>query len=111
MSIAILLKRSLPGSKSSIAGHIERGERIAQAIQQRFGISEPHQWQAKHLRWVLERWASEKSAATRYDYWRTVRVLAAALNHWPDWRPHLDGAWCRMGRGGRPSKISHFDPS
>ena len=58
MSIAILLKRSLPGSKSSVAGHIERGERIAQAIQQRFGISEPRQWQAKHLRWVLERWAS-----------------------------------------------------
>jgi len=44
MSIAILLKRSLPGSKSSIAGHIERGERIAQAIQQRFGINELRQW-------------------------------------------------------------------
>jgi len=102
----MLLKRSLPGSKSSIAGHIERGERIAQAIQQRFGISEPRQWQAKHLRWVLERWACEKSDATRYDYWRTVRVLAAASNHWPDWAPHLDGVWCRNGRGGRPSKIS-----
>ena len=107
MSIAILLKRSLPGSKSSIAGHIERGERIAQAIQQRYGISEPRQWQAKHLRWVLERWASEKSEATRYDYWRTVRVLASVLNHWPGWEPHLRGEWCRAGRGGRPSKISH----
>jgi hypothetical protein len=111
MSIAILLKRSLPGSKSSVTGHIERGERIAQAIQQRFGISEPRQWQAKHLRWVLERWASEKSEATRYDYWRTVRVLAAALNHWPDWAPHLDGEWCRKGVGGRPVKApSSFKP-
>ena len=109
MSIAILLKRSLPGSKSSIAGHIDRGERIAQAIQQRFGISEPRQWQAKHLRWVLERWVSEKSEATRYDYWRTVRVLASALNHWPDWQPHLRGNWGRTGRNGRPSKIPHSE--
>ena len=70
MSIATLLKRALPGAKSSIAGHIERGERIAQAIQQRFDISKPRQWQAKHLRWVLERWAGEMSDATRYDYWR-----------------------------------------
>ena len=106
MSIAILLKRSLPGSKSSIAGHVERGERIAQAIQQRFGISEPRQWQAKHLRWVLERWASEKSEATRYDYWRTVRVLTAALGKWRDWQPHLVGGWCRPGAGGRPAKIA-----
>lgn len=110
MSIAILLKRSLPGSKSSIAGHIERGERIARAIHERFGISEPHQWQAKHLRWVLERWASDKSEATRYDYWRTVRVLAAALGRWQDWRPHLDGAWSRNGRGGRSAKIPNRIP-
>lgn len=107
MSIAILLKRSLPGSKTSIAGHIERGERIAQAIQQRFGIREPRQWQAKHLRWVLERWASKKSESTRYDYWRTVRVLAAALGNWQDWRPYLEGEWCRHGVGGRPPKLSN----
>lgn len=107
MSIAILLKRSLPGSKSSVAGHIERSERIAQAIQERFGISEPRQWQAKHLRWVLERWAGEKSEATRYDYWRTVRVLAAAFGKWHDWRPHLEGEWCRYGTGGRPPKLTN----
>jgi hypothetical protein len=92
MSIAILLKRSLPGSKSSIAGHIERGERIAQAIQQRFGISEPRQWQAKHLRWVLERWASEKSEATRYDYWRTVRVSGGRVGE-------VAGLAASLGRG------------
>jgi hypothetical protein len=105
MSIAILLKRSLPGAKSSIAGHIERGERIAQAIQQRFGISGPRQWQAKHLRWVLERWARDKSEATRYDYWRTVRVLTAALGKWQEWRSHLRGQWCKSGKGGRLPKI------
>jgi hypothetical protein len=54
---------------------------------------------------VLERWASEKSEATRYDYWRTVRVLAAALGKWQNWGPHLDGAWCRTGKGGRSARI------
>ena len=111
MSIATLLKRALPGSKSSISGHIERGERIAHVIQLRFSISEPRQWQAKHLRWVLERWASEKSEATRYDYWRTARALSAALGKWQDWRPHLDGPWCRKGSGGRPPKISSSNTS
>lgn len=107
MSIATLLKRALPGAKSSIAGHIERGERIALAIQERFDISEPRQWQAKHLRWVLERWAGEMSDSTRYDYWRTVRALASVLNHWPDWEPHLRGEWCRRGIGGRRAKLVH----
>jgi len=111
VTIALLLKRALPGAKASIAGHIERGERIAQAIQQRFGISEPRQWQAKHLRWVLERWASEKSEATRYDYWRTVRVLASVLNYWPNWAPYLQGKWCRGGNGGRMSKLAGKPPS
>jgi hypothetical protein len=108
MSIATLLKRALPGSKSSVAGHIGRGERIAHAIQQRFGISEPRQWQVKHLRWVLERWAGGMSDSTRYDYWRTVRALVSVLNHWPDWSIHLRGPWCKPGIGGRPPKLSQL---
>ena len=106
MSIAMLLKRALPGAKASINGHIDRGERIAVAIQERFQISEPRQWQVKHLRWVVERWAEPLSPSTRYDYWRTARALAAALGHWPDWAPHLQGSWCRIGVGGRPAKLA-----
>ena len=106
MSIAMLLKRALPGAKASINGHIDRGERIAVAIQERFQISEPHQWQVRHLRWVLERWAAPLSASTRYDYWRTARALASVLGRWPDWDPHLRGSWCRRGVGGRPAKIA-----
>lgn len=106
MSIALLLKRALPGSKASINGHIDRGERIAAAIRERFHISEPHQWQVKHLRWMLERWAEPLSPSTRYDYWRTARALASVLGRWPDWEPHLRGAWCRQGVGGRPAKIA-----
>lgn len=106
MGVAILLERALPGAKSSIAGHIERGERIARAIQDRFGIRESRQWRAKHLRWVLERWASGLSASRRYDYWRTARALASALGRWPDWAPHLRGPWQRQGQGGRPAKLA-----
>lgn len=106
MDVAVLLERALPGAKSSIAGHIERGERIARAIQDRFGIRDPHQWRAKHLRWALERWTSELSKSSRYDYWRTVRALASALGRWPDWEPHLRGPWQRQGRGGRPAKLA-----
>ena len=105
MSIALLLKRALPGAKASINGHIDRGERIAAAIQERFQISEPHQWQVKHLRWMLERWAEPLSPSTRYDYWRTARALASVLGRWSDWESHLRGSWCRQGVGGRPAKI------
>lgn len=106
MSVAILLERALPGAKTSVRGHIERGERIARAIMDRFGIREPRQWQAKHLRWVLERWTGSLSASSRYDYWRTARAMASALGHWPDWEPHLRGAWQRNGQGGRPVKLA-----
>lgn len=112
MSIEILLKRSLPGAPKSIGAHIKRGERIAKAIQQNFGVAEPQQWQAKHLRWVIERWASSKSAPTRYDYWLTAVKLASALNHWPDWEPHLRGPWGSVkakggkSKGGRPLNLA-----
>lgn len=106
MGVAILLERAIPGAKASIRGHIERGDRIARAIQDRFGIREPRQWRAKHLRWALERWTSGLSAGSRYDYWRTARALASALGRWPDWEPHLRGPWQRQGRGGRSAKLA-----
>jgi hypothetical protein len=106
MSIALLLRRAMPGSRASISAHIERGERIADAIRERFNVGDPHQWQAKHVRWVLDRWAQPFSISTRYDYWRTARALAAVLGHWPDWAPHLQGSWCRKGTGGRPTKLA-----
>jgi hypothetical protein len=112
MNIRLLLERAQPGTHSSVEGHIKRGERVAKAIQERFGVSEPRQWQAKHLRWVLTVWAADRSLATRYDYWRTARSMAAALGKWPAWEPHLrGGAHCLTGRkngGGRPPKLAYF---
>jgi hypothetical protein len=106
MGVAILLERGLPGAKVSLIGHIERAGRIARAIEARFGIREPRQWRVKHLRWVLERWASDLSPSSRYDYWRTARAIASALGRWPDWEPHLRGPWQRQGKGGRPAKLA-----
>ena len=106
MSIALLLRRAMPGSRASISAHIERGARIAGAIQERFDVGDPYQWQAKHVRWVLDRWAQSLSISTRYDYWRTARALASVLGHWPDWAPHLQGPWCKPGKGGRPAKLA-----
>ena len=106
MSIAILLKRALPGARTSVAGHIKRGESIAGAIQRQFKIGEPYQWQAKHLRWVMEAWSREFSPSTRYDYWRTARALASVLGHWPNWEPYLRGPWCKKGIGGRKPKLA-----
>lgn len=50
MGVAILLERTIPGAKATIRAPIERGKRIARAIHDRFGIREPPQWRAKHLR-------------------------------------------------------------
>jgi hypothetical protein len=110
MSIALLLSAAIPGSKNTIRDHIRRGGRIAAAIQQRYLITNPHQWQAKHLRWFLDARTWGMPSSSRYDYWRTCRALASALGHWPDWEPHLQGKWnphTTKQRGGRPAKLAH----
>lgn len=107
-TIRLLLKRSLPGSKQTLEGHIERGTLIATAIQQRFGISTPYQWQLKHLIWYFKTQLTEHKSATRYDYWRTCRAVASVLGKWQHWErvlmpfnPHN-----QTNRGGRPAKLA-----
>ena len=86
-------------------------------IEERWGIRRPEQWQAKHVRWCIERALADLAPATRYAYWRTARAVAAALGHWPAWEPHLCGPWTSptgtpiqaapgRGRGGRPPKLA-----
>lgn len=103
MQIAILLRRAQPGATSGIQAHIKRATRMQTLIAERFGVSEPHQFKAKHLRWVLEHRTAALAPSSRYDYWRTARALAAILGHWPDWEPHLRGPWISPQRGRRPA--------
>lgn len=101
-----LLRHAQPGADASVAGHIERGERIAAAINPHWGLSTVRAWKVKHLRWFLLAHCENVSPATLYDYWRTIRVLAAALNRLHDWEPYLHGPWLRSGSGGRRPKLA-----
>lgn len=106
---AALLRRSLPGAKRAARVHVRRAEHIGDAIWRRYQVA-PAQWQVKHLRWFLEHHTRDLATTSRYDYWRTVRALIAALNRLTDWTPHLRGPWLRptgdhhqpMGQGRRP---------
>jgi hypothetical protein len=113
-----LLERAQPGSRGGVTRHIERGEVMRELIAGQYrGITRSDQWRAKHVRWVIERGLADRSDATRYDYWRTARVIAAALGRWGDWEPHLRGPWTRpsgaggppadASAGGRPAKLAH----
>ncbi|WP_295402223.1 hypothetical protein [uncultured Thiocystis sp.] len=119
MQLSVLLRRAQPGTKSGVQGHLKRAIRMQTLIAERFGIREPYQFKAKHLRWVLEHGTAELAPSSRYDYWRTARALAAILGHWPDWEPHLRGSWISPrpdlprdtqpttpSRGGRPPKLA-----
>lgn len=106
--ISRLLRSAHPGAHQTVTGHVARGARIAAAIKSRWGLQTARQWQAKHMRWILERWCPSQgfSSATRYDYWRTVRALAAALRRWSNWQPYLHGPWEQIGIGGRRPKLA-----
>ena len=115
-----ILGRSQPGTRGGVAQHVVRGEAMRVLIAERFGVARPEGWQAKHLRWALERGLASRSPATRYHYWLSARVIAAVLGHWPAWEPHLRGPWTTptgsprarpsaadgLRRGGRPPKLA-----
>ena len=112
--IRILIERAQPGSSGVIRTHVARGECMRDLIEEQFHVSHPKQWQAKHARWVLERGLSNISPATKYHYYRTMRVIVAALGKWPDWEPHLRGSWqtptgaaLQKDIGGRPPRLAH----
>ena len=103
-----LLKRSLPGSRTTVQEHCQRARRIADDIWRRWQVG-PYSWQSKHLRWVLEVEYVDLAPSTRYKHWLTVRLLVSALNKLRDWEPLLQGPWLRpdgevgpLSRRGRP---------
>lgn len=91
-------------SGKSKRAHSDRIRRIAALIEERWGITNPHHWKVKHLRWVLEVSLKDLSLATRKDYYYSVSKIAEILGRYDDWLPHLRGPWApsRHGLGGRP---------
>lgn len=112
-SVRRLLERSQPGSHRAVSAHIRRGEQMAKLIAERFDLAaDPKMWKAKHVRWVLECDLTHLSPARQYDYYRTVRAMAAALGKWSDWSAWLNGPWQyptgerrQRGIGGRPPRL------
>ena len=101
-----LLIKAQPGRMATIREHIERGERIMKAIQARFPeVKNVYGLKAKHARWLLQAWCRDDSDTTRYHYFRTIRVIAAALGKWENWKPYVNGPWVKPGQG-RPPKLA-----
>ncbi len=109
---AALIHRSQSGSRQAVLVHVKRAEIIGETIWRRWQVM-PVAWQAKHLRWLLSHHTRDLKPSTRYDWWRTVRVLCAALGKFEDWKPHLKGPWQRPDgevrapaqATGRPTKL------
>ena len=96
-----LLKRSLPGSGSSVAAHIRRAEAIAEAVWRKWQVT-PRKWQVKHLRWFLVQNPRGLSCPSQYSYWLTVRAVLSAKDKEDDWGPRLEGPWQRpTGQAGK----------
>lgn len=110
MSISILLKRSTPGSPASIKKHIQRGERLAEMIDNQFSISNPMQWQVKHLVWALKQLKQQNSSITVYDYWRTIRLICFSLGKWNFWEHDLKNPKSNSKKkGGRPPLLPNIN--
>jgi hypothetical protein len=113
-SIAQILRRAQPGASTAVKGHIARAVQISAAIGARWGAghAHPYHWRLKHVRWYLHAECNGLAPATRYDHWRTVRVVLSACGRWPAWEPRLRGPWCsrtgesKKGPGGRPAKLA-----
>lgn len=88
-----LVARCGSGSKVTRQGHSRRLQQIREMILRRFGIHKHQQWKLKHLRWVLEHGLAQRSPATRYDYWLSVRLYAASRQRLKDWEHQLHGPW------------------
>lgn len=89
----LFLRDVLSGSPSSRDRHLRQARIIQNAINERWGIANPHRWQVKHLRWFLEEHCAELAPPSRYRYWLTVALIARRRHRLQDWQPHLHGPW------------------
>jgi hypothetical protein len=64
----------------------------AELIRQRWNVS-PKKWQAKHVRWILEVGLADRSAGTRYRYYRFLRQILKRMDKWDGVEPFLNGSW------------------
>lgn len=106
-----LLRHALPGNSQSVGRHVRRMRRVTELIWKRFQVG-PWQWQLKHIRWALCHALRDLSAASRYDYWRSIERTLIVIERHVEWLPHLEGPWLRPNGDspprqmtGRPAKL------
>ncbi|MFT6907814.1 MAG: hypothetical protein ACJAS1_004500 [Oleiphilaceae bacterium] len=87
-----LARRTFRGNRSTLKSKEKHIENVAIAIYERWRIG-PHDWQAKHIRWLLERHLASRSRGTKYRYFLIIRKVLIELNKWLNFKPYLDGSW------------------
>lgn len=107
------IQKAVPGSHTSLKGHLKRAELIAREIWKK-DQALPVQWRLKHVRWFLAEYTKGLVPSSRYDYWRTVKAILAVQGKLDAWSAQLNGPWksqngtkSRVSNNGRPSKLPH----
>lgn len=99
--------KSHPRKAQAIKVHAQRITRMQQLIEKRYGIVNPRQWRAKHVRWLMKDGLNKLSPATTYDYWRTCRLILEVRGVYADWESHLRGPWLNPKGTPYHSKRNH----
>jgi hypothetical protein len=89
----VFLGGVLTGAHASRQRHLHQARIIQATIHAHWGLDNPWTWRVKYLRWFLQRYTVSLSAASRYRYWLTVRLIARRRQREHDWGVHLRGPW------------------
>ncbi|WJD62961.1 hypothetical protein [Pseudomonas kurunegalensis] len=75
----LFLSAVLKGSHATRQRHLQQAKIIQAEIAERWQRKTPWSWQRKHVAWFLDHCLGEHSAATRYRYVLTVRLLVRRM--------------------------------
>jgi hypothetical protein len=89
-----LLGKRLTGSSESIKSHKKRALKIARAIHYQYGVN-VYQYQLKHIKWFLDVANQSLKSNSQYNYWLTIKEIAAIIGKSEDWLPRMQGPWVR----------------
>jgi len=90
-------RRAFSGGRRVVYEKEKHIVNTGEAIRRRWNVA-PQQWQAKHVRWFLEVYLSDRSAGTRYRYFRYLRAVLIQMNRWDDMEGFISGDWTGPGK-------------
>lgn len=103
-TMEIFISGVLKGAPETCIRHIQRANKIKLAIESRWKIRHPAQYQVKHLRWFLAEHIKREKPNARYQYWLTVKLIVKRRDKVDDWLPLLKGEW------NSPARTSESNP-